>query len=112
VRADATAVLLLSVDQPRPASLHETLIAAHAAQGAAITAPVLDGHRGHPLIFDRALLPELRAVEEATLGVRAVVERHASQIHNVPVDDPWACVDLNTPADVERARAALGVRAS
>jgi molybdenum cofactor cytidylyltransferase len=105
------AVLLLAVDQPRPASLLRALVEAHERGGAAITAPILNGRRGHPLIFGRALLSELLRVDEATLGVRAVLVRHAAGMLEVPVDDPSACIDINTPADAERARA-LFARAS
>ncbi len=101
------AALLLAVDQPRPAALLRTLVRAHAAAGAPITAPVFEGRRGHPLIFDASLLPELAAIDEATLGVRAVVQRHAGSINDVAVDDPSACIDLNTREDVERARQLL-----
>lgn len=101
------AILLLAVDQPRPAALLETLVRAHAASRPPITAPLFEGRRGHPLIFDDALLPELMAIDDATLGVRAVVQSHALSVNDVPVDDPSACLDLNTREDVERARRLL-----
>jgi molybdenum cofactor cytidylyltransferase len=107
ITGDPDAILLLAVDQPRPASLVRVLIGAHRRERAMITLPVYEGHRGHPLIFDRALMPELLAVDEASLGVRAVVERHASSINAARVDDPRACLDLNTPGDVERGRTLL-----
>ncbi|MBF6599504.1 MAG: nucleotidyltransferase family protein [Dehalococcoidia bacterium] len=103
VDARAWAVLLLAVDQPRPAALLRTLVEAH-ARGASITAPACEGRRGHPLMFDAALLPELRAVDEASLGVRAVLERHAAAVRDVTIDDPAALVDINTPEDAVRAR--------
>lgn len=107
--ADACdAILLLAVDQPRPAALLRTLIDAHGRAHAPITAPLVEGHRGHPLIFDRALLPELLAIDDATSGVRAVVDRHAAELNAVPVDDPIARLDLNTPEDIERGRRMVG----
>ena len=76
----AEAVLILSVDQPRPAWV---------ARGAASSAGVQDrplivsprfGERyGHPVLLDGSLLPELRAVTEETLGLRAVIERHVAE---------------------------------
>ena len=101
------AILLLAVDQPRPAPLVGSLVDAHRRAHATITLPVHEGRRGHPLIFDRALMPELMVIDEASLGVRAVVERHASAINTVPVADPMACLDLNTPDDAERGRRLL-----
>jgi CTP:molybdopterin cytidylyltransferase MocA len=98
----ADAVLLIAVDQPRPASFLRTLVDAHAAASPLITAPTFEGRRGHPLIFDRALLEESRAVDDATLGVRAVLDRHADGINDVATADPVARFDLNTPDDVAR----------
>jgi len=105
---DADAILLLAVDQPRPARILRTLIESHEAAMAPITVPLNEGHRGHPIIFTAALLPELRSIDEATLGVRAVLERHADEINEVAFGDPMVRLDLNTPDDAERARRMLG----
>jgi CTP:molybdopterin cytidylyltransferase MocA len=96
----ADAVMLLAVDQPRPASLLQTLVRAHLDAGAAITAPIHAGRQGHPIIFSRALLPELCAITEESMGIRAVVTRHAGDTQRVDVDDPVIHLDLNTPSDV------------
>lgn len=103
VAPDADMILLLAVDQPRPAAVHRALIAACERARAPITLPVYDGRRGHPLIFDRALLPELLAVDDATRGVRAVVARHAAAVREVPCDDASVLLDINTPDDLARA---------
>ena len=54
--------------------------------------------------------PELRAVDDATLGVRAVLERHAPDVREVAVDDPIARLDINTPEDAERGQRMLAGR--
>lgn len=108
INAEADAILLLAVDQPRPAAVLLAVVDAHAAAPALITVPVHEGHRGHPVIFARALFGELRAIDEATLGVRAVLERHAGDVNEVPCADPIVRVDVNTPADAERARGTIG----
>jgi len=105
VAPDADAVLLLAVDQPRPAGVHRALIAEYDRTRAPVTLPEYKGRRGHPLLFDRALLPELLAIDDATLGVRAVVARHAAALRAVPCDDPVVLLDINTPEDLERADA-------
>lgn len=107
VAPDAAAVVLLAVDQPRPARLLRTLIESHDGAANRITVPVFEGRRGHPIIFDAALLPELLAVDDATQGVRAVVERHAADVREIACDDPIVRLDLNTPEDVERGIAML-----
>jgi molybdenum cofactor cytidylyltransferase len=106
VSDDMEAILLLAVDQPRPAAIIARLVAAHAEGEALLTAPVRGRRRGHPLIFSRALLPELLAISEEAQGVRAVVRRHGGDVRDVEIDDPAIHLDLNTPTDFEDA---LGV---
>lgn len=95
-----SAILLLAVDQPRSASITEVLIRAHQAQRALITVPVREGRRGHPVLFDRSLLPELLAISEETLGIRAVIANHEDDVSEVTIDDPAIHVDLNEPGDL------------
>jgi CTP:molybdopterin cytidylyltransferase MocA len=99
VDAAADCIMLIAVDQPRPAMHLRELCAAHERSRAQITLPVHEGRRGHPLLLRRSLLPELMAIDDATMGVRAVVERHSGEINEVPFDDPIVTFDLNTPDD-------------
>jgi len=103
VSPDATGVLLLAVDQPRPAAVHARLIAERERTRAPIALPTHAGRRGHPVLFAASLLPELRRIDEATLGIRAVLGRHAAEVLAVPFDDPDVLADLNTPEDIARA---------
>jgi molybdenum cofactor cytidylyltransferase len=99
VTKDADAILLCAVDQPRRASTIRSLLAAHSAGDAAITIPVHNGHRGHPLVFDAGLLPELLMIDEASLGVRAVVDRDAARVRACELD-AGILLDLNRPDDL------------
>jgi len=108
VSDDAGAVLVLSVDQPRPASLSRRLIKRwREKKGAPIVSPRFPRRFGHPVLVDGSLLGELRAVDEATLGLRAVIDRHAAEAEALPVEDDRVDVDINTPADYEAALAAF-----
>jgi len=100
IARDAVAVVLLAVDQPRPAAVIAALLEAHVEANALISAPVFEGRRGHPIVFSADLVGELLGVAAETLGMRAVLSRHAA--HEVPFDDPMVCLDLNTPEDVSR----------
>jgi molybdenum cofactor cytidylyltransferase len=102
---DTDAVLILSVDQPRPAWLSRRLIERWREGGALIVSPRFTRGFGHPILVDGSLIPELREVEDATLGLRAVIDRHVSEAVALPVDDDRVHVDLNTPADYEAALA-------
>jgi molybdenum cofactor cytidylyltransferase len=61
-----------------------------------------DGHRGHPVIFDRALFAEILSAPEKE-GARFVVNADASRVAYVDLDDPGINLDLDTPADLARA---------
>ncbi len=103
LRPGADGVLLLAVDQPRTVAIVRRLLEEHQRTGALITSPVHQGHGGHPFIFNTRLLPELLAIEEATQGIRAVMERHKTEAHQVAFDTPLVRLDVNSPADYQEA---------
>jgi molybdenum cofactor cytidylyltransferase len=61
-----------------------------------------NGHRGHPVLFDRSIFDELQQAP-ADVGARAVVKANADRVVYVDVDDPGVLLDLDTPADLVRA---------
>ncbi len=103
---DAEAVLVLSVDQPRPAWLSQRLIQAWCETRSVIMSPEFSRGFGHPILLDGSLLPELREVSDETLGLRAVIDRHVDQAESVAIANDAIDVDLNTPSDYEAALAA------
>ena len=102
---DTGAVLVLSVDQPRPHDLIARLVDIHRHSGSLITVPTYEERRGHPPLLDGSLLPELREVKEATQGLRAVIERHAADVRELPFETPAVLLDLNRPQEYQKARA-------
>jgi molybdenum cofactor cytidylyltransferase len=65
-----------------------------------------DGHRGHPVVFDRAIFAELDSAPEEE-GARHVVNADASRVVYIDMDDPGINLDLDTPSDLARARLPL-----
>ncbi|MCH8066632.1 MAG: nucleotidyltransferase family protein [Chloroflexi bacterium] len=108
----ASPAVVLNVDQPRPRDLLRTLLAAHGEGGTAITLPVYEGKRGHPVIVDGSLLAELRNASEEDRGLRGIIAAHDDDVHEVEVQSSIARLDINTPADYERALAAFGLTGS
>ena len=102
---DTTAVLVLSVDQPRPQNVIARLVDVHQRSGNLITVPTYEKKRGHPPLLDGSLLPELREVNEATQGLRAVIERHAADVNELPFETSAVLLDLNRPQEYQKARA-------
>lgn len=98
-----TAIMLLAVDQPRPAWVIKIVLESHIASGAPITSPRFEGHGGHPLVFDGALRDELAAVTEENHGIREVFARHESRMNSVVFDNEIVRLDINTPEAYESA---------
>src|SRR5205085_7415611 len=84
---ETDALLIINVDQPRPAWLSRRLVQRWRETRAPIVSPKFPRRFGHPVLLDGSLLPELRQVDETTQGLRAVVQRHAAQAIAVAVDN-------------------------
>jgi molybdenum cofactor cytidylyltransferase len=104
---DADPIVVLNVDQPRPSQVLRALLAAHREGGSPITVPVAQGRRGHPPVLAGSLLPELRAASEEAQGLRGVIASHQEAVREVPFDSPLVLLDMNTPAEYQRALAEL-----
>lgn len=90
------AALILLGDQPLlTAEMLNTLIAAWRRTASPIVAPVFGGQRGNPVLFSRALFPELLEVR-GDQGGREVVQRHAGEMALVQMADPSAALDVDT----------------
>jgi molybdenum cofactor cytidylyltransferase len=70
---------------------------------APIVRPARGDEHGHPVIFDCAVFDELRSADR-TIGAKAVVRAYAAEILNLPIDDPGAYRDIDTPDDYEQLR--------
>jgi molybdenum cofactor cytidylyltransferase len=96
-------LLIVGVDQPRPARIFRQL-AAVLLEGNTLVIPTYRGRRGHPPLFAAHLRGELLAVQEDGFGLRAVVQRHANHVTYVEIDCPLVLVNLNTPEELTAAR--------
>jgi molybdenum cofactor cytidylyltransferase len=101
------AVLILSVDQPRPSWLARRLIERWRDGRPRIVSPRFEAGFGHPILLDGSLLPELREVREDTMGLRALIDRHVAEAVSVRIANQAVHVDLNTPSDYESALTAF-----
>jgi len=95
-------VLSTLVDAPavRPATVRTIIQAALGNPGWAAVRPVSGDRHGHPVAWRREVLPLLEAAEPS-LGARAVMRALAAsgRVLDVPVDDPGAFTDVDTPED-------------
>ena len=99
-----TAVLTWPVDIPhvRLATV-EHLLETYERAGAPAIVPTYGGHRGHPVIWDASVFPELEtSAAAARQGARAVLHHLGDRAVTVAVDDPAVTDDIDTPEDYER----------
>ncbi|HEX7051704.1 MAG TPA: nucleotidyltransferase family protein [Longimicrobiales bacterium] len=99
---DVAAAVVLPVDHPLvEAGTVLTLLGAFREGAAPIVRPVYRGVPGHPTIFPRRLFAELSA-SGLPHGARSVIEAHAAEVVDVPVEDAGVVADIDTPEDYRR----------
>jgi len=103
-------IVILNVDQPREAGTIRRLLDSHRAGDWLITIPTFLGKGGHPVVVSARLLEELADVDEATLGLKAVTQRHEKETGKVDLGTPEVLWDLNTPEDYQKALAKSAAR--
>lgn len=97
--ATASAVIVALCDYPLvlPATV-TSLKAAHAEEPERIVIPCHGNRRGHPLLFPRLILEELKG----DLTLRDLVHIDPTRLCCIKVDDPGILVDMDTPEDYRR----------
>jgi molybdenum cofactor cytidylyltransferase len=84
-----------------PASLVRSLVETHAASLAPIVAPLVDGQRGNPVLFDRDTFPELMELS-GDVGGRPLFARYP--VEWVPWHDSGILADVDTQDDYWRLK--------
>ncbi len=103
VQADSAGAIVHLADHPAVrVETFRAIVDSYSRTGKPIVIARHDGRRGHPVIFDRALFPEILSAPEKE-GARFVVNADASRVAYVDLDDPGINLDLDTPADLARA---------
>lgn len=95
------AVLICLGDMPtlRP-DLINRLIARHRHDNPPVTIPSHDGRQGHPVLWDRTMIPRLMTLE-GDRGAGALIRALGAQTAIVPADETIH-EDFDTPARLER----------
>jgi molybdenum cofactor cytidylyltransferase len=97
--------LLFPVDFPLvPAVEIRRLRGAFAAGGGLIFVPSYARRRGHPVLMDARLAPELLGLDAAA-SARAVMAAHEQHLVYVEADDDRVLMDMDTPDDYGRCLA-------
>jgi molybdenum cofactor cytidylyltransferase len=102
VGPDTQGLLVTLVDVPMVSvDTVRRLVDIRSTSSAPIVRPRVGLAHGHPVIFDRATFPLLRATP-FDRGARAVVRHYGDAVSNVEVDDRGCLVDVDTPDDYTR----------
>jgi molybdenum cofactor cytidylyltransferase len=93
---DAEGWVVMLADMPfiKPTSISYVLEALQ--EGALLAAPEYKGTRGHPVGFSNTLRKELLQLCGDS-GARKLLERYASQLKRIAVNDPGILIDIDTP---------------
>ena len=102
------AVVIQNVDQPTRHDIIDRLVDQLRSSGVDAVQPTHRGETGHPVVVAGALLPELAAAHEESLGLRGVLERHPPALLAMD-DEPVVRLDLDTPDVLDEGRRLLGV---
>jgi len=95
--ADAEAAMIALGDQPLvPAEAYAGVLAEYRRERAPIVTASYNGVRGHPVLFDAALFPELLATR-GDRGARGVIGGHPERVRHVELRLPVPA-DVDTPA--------------
>ncbi len=99
VSPQAQAALVLMGDQPLVShTIIDALVDKYQESGSFIVAPVYNGQRGNPVLFDRSLIPELIGVI-GDKGGREIIERHFDQLTIVEIESAMIGSDIDTWED-------------
>lgn len=106
--ADAEAVVFALADQPLvTADVVRSLVERYTATGRPIVYPTYAGQQGTPVLFARALFPEIHALT-GDVGARQVIRRHPDAAVEVPFPSAEPLRDVDTWEDYAAVRRVLG----
>lgn len=71
-----------------------------------IYVPTFEGRRGHPIACDRTIAEEILALKPEE-PARLVIRKDPLRVKEIPVTNPWVCLDLDTEEDYREALKAI-----
>ena len=92
---DVDAFLISLADQPAiTPQVIDALLAAFFKRGPEIALPTYQGRHGHPLLFHRRYLDEVRRLDPQA-GLRGLLSLHPDKLLELPVDTPAVVSDID-----------------
>lgn len=97
-------IFITGVDQPVPAKTLIILLKHLRETNAPVIIPTYKEKRGHPLLLAGRLHHDLLQVNEATKGLRGIIDTYKDKIAHLPVNDPSVLFNFNRLEDYEKNR--------
>ena len=98
--AECGAAIFLLADQPQVRTpILRALIERHARDLAPIVAPLVNGQRANPVLFDRITFPHLNSLS-GDVGGRAIFPKYP--VTYLPWHDESLLIDIDTPEDLTK----------
>jgi len=97
VAKDPKAVMILPADVAlvEASSINKVIDEYHNSKSRIVIASYRH-ESGHPILLDRTLFPEISQIDEATLGLKAVIDRHRAEVKYVDVGTENVLIDIDT----------------
>ena len=104
---ESDAVMFFMADQPMvDAGIINDLLMTYHESDKPIVAPLYNGKKGSPVLFNRNLFDELKAVE-GDKGGRDLLKSHP--VEYVDIESPLAGMDVDTPEEYKRLKEMMSV---
>ena len=88
------------------------VIEAYNNHGSPIVVASHKGIHGHPILLSRETFEDIARIDEATYGLKSVVQKHQNEIQVVEVGTEDILLDVDTPEDLQRIRKPRGKHGS
>ena len=97
-------LLIIGVDQPRPIKFLKKLLHFHLKNNAMISAPLNNNKRGHPIIFNEKMFPEILKIDKFDDGLRTFFRKNNEIVQTIKINSEWTHIDLNSTENLDKAR--------
>jgi len=97
-------LLIIGVDQPRPIKFLKKLLHFHLKNNAMISAPLNNNKRGHPIIFNEKMFPEILKIDKFDDGLRTFFRKNNKIVQTIKINSEWTHIDLNSNENLDKAR--------
>ena len=108
VNPEAEAVIFLMADQPMvtPEIINKLIMTFYETEKP-IVAPLYNGKKGAPVLFNKRTFDDLRMIE-GDKGGRDLLAKYP--VEYIEIDSPMANIDVDTPEDYDRLKEMVDIQ--